>query len=153
MTRFRLVLEYDGGPFVGWQRQDNGPSVQQALEEAVLGFCGETVICHGAGRTDAGVHALGQAGLIQIDSPIPTENLARAITGRLPDDIAIVGYDDIEIASYLEVPLTTIRQKRYELGQKAAAILIARIEAEDEDTRSDREHVVFTPELVIRESA
>jgi tRNA pseudouridine38-40 synthase len=60
MTRFKLTLEYDGGAFVGWQRQDNGPSVQQALEEAIHRFCGETVISVAAGRTDAGVHAWGQ---------------------------------------------------------------------------------------------
>ena len=60
MTRFKLTLEYDGGAFVGWQRQDNGPSVQQALEEAIHRFCGETVGCFAAGRTDAGVHARGQ---------------------------------------------------------------------------------------------
>ena len=60
MTRFKLTLEYDGGAFVGWQRQDNGPSVQQALEEAIQRFCGEIVDCIAAGRTDAGVHAWGQ---------------------------------------------------------------------------------------------
>ena len=60
MTRFKLTVEYDGAAFVGWQRQDNGPSVQQALEEAIHRFCGETVDCFAAGRTDAGVHALGQ---------------------------------------------------------------------------------------------
>jgi tRNA pseudouridine38-40 synthase len=60
MTRFKLTVEYDGGGFVGWQRQENGPSVQQALEEAIHRFCGETVACFAAGRTDAGVHALGQ---------------------------------------------------------------------------------------------
>ncbi len=60
MTRFKLMLEYDGGAFVGWQRQDNGPSVQQALEEAIHRFCGETVLTFAAGRTDAGVHAWGQ---------------------------------------------------------------------------------------------
>ena len=60
MTRYKLTLEYDGGGFVGWQRQDNGPSVQEALEKAVAAFCGETVTSFAAGRTDAGVHALGQ---------------------------------------------------------------------------------------------
>lgn len=60
MTRFKLTLEYDGGAFVGWQRQDNGPSIQQSLEEAIFRFCGETVATYAAGRTDAGVHARGQ---------------------------------------------------------------------------------------------
>ena len=59
MARFRLLVEYDGGPFVGWQRQDNGPSVQAAIEAAGQKMCGEAVACVAAGRTDAGVHALG----------------------------------------------------------------------------------------------
>jgi tRNA pseudouridine38-40 synthase len=60
MPRFKLTIEYDGGPFVGWQRQENGHSVQQAIEEAVAAFSGETIVLKGAGRTDSGVHALGQ---------------------------------------------------------------------------------------------
>lgn len=60
MTRFKMLIEYDGGPFVGWQRQDTGLGVQQVLEEAITAFSGETVRVHCAGRTDAGVHARGQ---------------------------------------------------------------------------------------------
>ena len=58
MPRYLLIVEYDGGPFVGWQRQDNGPSVQGAIEAAVKAFCGAEVNAFAAGRTDAGVHAL-----------------------------------------------------------------------------------------------
>jgi tRNA pseudouridine38-40 synthase len=60
VPRYKLTIEYDGAGLVGWQRQSQGLSVQEALETAVAEFCGETVTVHGAGRTDAGVHALGQ---------------------------------------------------------------------------------------------
>ena len=60
MTRFKITIEYDGGPFVGWQRQANGLAVQEAIEKAIARMTGETRTLYGAGRTDAGVHALGQ---------------------------------------------------------------------------------------------
>ena len=91
MTRYKLVVEYDGTGYVGWQRQDNGPSIQQALEEAVHGFCGETVIVQGAGRTDAGVHALGQVAHIDIDKPTRAEVVRDAINAHLrPQPIAVL---------------------------------------------------------------
>ena len=63
MPRYRITVEYDGTPYVGWQIQDNGPSVQARLADAVESFCGERVVPGGAGRTDAGVHALGQVAM------------------------------------------------------------------------------------------
>ncbi len=91
MPRYKLTLEYDGGPFVGWQRQDNGPSVQQALEEAVTAFCGERATVHGAGRTDAGVHALGQAAHLDLEKPTTAETLRDAVNAHLkPAPVAVL---------------------------------------------------------------
>src|SRR3982074_3858776 len=68
VTRYKLTIEYDGAPFVGWQRQDNGPSIQAAIERAVLAMSGERVSVQGAGRTDAGGHALGQGAHFDLSS-------------------------------------------------------------------------------------
>jgi len=67
MPRFKLLIEYDGTPFVGWQLQAGGPSVQGLMTEAIAAFSGERVVLYGAGRTDAGVHALGQVAHFDLD--------------------------------------------------------------------------------------
>ena len=91
MPRFRLTIEYDGGPFVGWQRQANGRSVQGALEEAVLGLTGARVTIRGAGRTDAGVHALGQVAHLDLTRDWPGDRLADALNAHLrPAPIAVL---------------------------------------------------------------
>jgi tRNA pseudouridine38-40 synthase len=91
MTRFKLTIEYDGGGFVGWQRQDNGASIQQSLEEAVFRITGETVLVQGAGRTDAGVHALGQVAHVDVEKEIEADRLKEAINFHLkPAPIAVL---------------------------------------------------------------
>jgi tRNA pseudouridine38-40 synthase len=91
MPRFKLTIEYDGGPFVGWQRQANGRSVQQAIEEAVAAFCGETVVVKGAGRTDAGVHAFGQVAHIDLARDWPADTVRDALNAHLrPEPVAIL---------------------------------------------------------------
>ncbi|MBW8783131.1 MAG: tRNA pseudouridine(38-40) synthase TruA, partial [Novosphingobium sp.] len=91
MTRFALTLEFDGGPFMGLQRQAHGPSVQQAVEEAVLAVTGETVTLHAAGRTDAGVHALALPVHIDIAKAIAPFRLMEALNARLrPAPIAVI---------------------------------------------------------------
>jgi len=97
MTRFRLLVEYDGGPFVGWQRQENALSVQQALEDAVFAFCGERPASVAAGRTDAGVHALGQVVHLDIAKDCSGETLRDAVNFYLkPHSVAVLA---AEVAS------------------------------------------------------
>ena len=91
MTRYKLLVEYDGGGFVGWQRQDNGPSIQAVLETAVAGFCGESVTVAGAGRTDAGVHALGQVAHFDLEKQTSADTLRDALNHHLkPAPIAVL---------------------------------------------------------------
>ena len=90
MTRFKLVLEYDGRGFVGWQRQANGVSVQEVLEEAVFRFCGERVTSHVAGRTDAGVHALGQVAHLDLERTAEAETVRDALNFHLKPHPVVV---------------------------------------------------------------
>jgi len=91
MTRFRLTIEYDGRLYMGWQRQGHGPSVQQAVEEAILAITGERAAVHAAGRTDAGVHALAMAAHVDVARGITPFRLAEGINARLrPQPIAIL---------------------------------------------------------------
>lgn len=83
MTRYKLVVEYDGSGFVGWQWQANGLSVQQALQEAVFAFCGERPDIQGAGRTDAGVHATGQVAHVDIARQTTARTLREAVNFHL----------------------------------------------------------------------
>ena len=87
--RFVLVCEYDGTAYCGWQRQINGPSVQQALEEALSRLTGEPVAVTGSSRTDAGVHALGLCAHFDSATRIPPDKLAFALNTMLPPDIRI----------------------------------------------------------------
>jgi len=92
MPRYRLTLEYDGGPFAGWQRQENGPSVQAALEEAIFKLSGERVTVTGAGRTDAGVHAYGQVAHFDLEKEFAPEKVRDAVNYHMkPAPIAVLG--------------------------------------------------------------
>ncbi len=91
MTRWKLILEWDGGPFMGWQRQDHGPSVQAALERAARAMTGETVTAQAAGRTDAGVHALGMAAHVDIAKTVTPHRLREGLNALLrPDPVAVL---------------------------------------------------------------
>ena len=86
MTRWKITLEYDGRPFVGWQRQANGPSVQAALELAIAAFAQEEAVVHGAGRTDSGVHALGQVAHFDLAREADAETVRDALNFHLKAD-------------------------------------------------------------------
>jgi len=91
MPRYRLTIEYDGGPFVGWQRQDNGTSIQGSIEAAITQFSGESVTVIGAGRTDAGVHAMGQVAHFDLVKEFPAQKVCDALNHFLrPAPIAIL---------------------------------------------------------------
>ncbi len=91
MPRYKITIEYDGEPFVGWQRQDNGPSVQAALEDAIFAFSGERAAVHGAGRTDAGVHARGQVAHFDLAEERSAETVRAALNFHLkPQPISVL---------------------------------------------------------------
>jgi tRNA pseudouridine38-40 synthase len=91
VPRYRITVEYDGGPFVGWQRQDTGPSIQAALEDAVFALSGERVHVQGAGRTDSGVHARGQVAHFDLLATKRAEEVRGALTFHLkPNPIVVI---------------------------------------------------------------
>jgi len=91
MSRIKLTIEYDGGPYVGWQRQDNGSSVQGAIEKAIQEFCGEQPRLFTAGRTDAGVHALGQVAHFDLEANFEAETIRDALNQKLrPQPVSIL---------------------------------------------------------------
>jgi tRNA pseudouridine38-40 synthase len=96
MPRYKLTIEYDGTPFVGWQVQDNGPSVQGVLTEAIAAFTGERVVVGGAGRTDAGVHALGQVAHVDLAKDWDGDTVRDAINFHLrPQPIAVLTAEQV----------------------------------------------------------
>ncbi|MET0250316.1 MAG: tRNA pseudouridine(38-40) synthase TruA [Sphingobium sp.] len=96
MTRYALTVEFDGRPFMGWQRQAHGPSVQGAIERAITDVTGQSVAVHAAGRTDAGVHGVAMRAHADIEKPFTPFRLMEALNARLrPDPVAILACDAV----------------------------------------------------------
>ena len=96
MPRYKLTIEYDGTPFVGWQIQASALSVQGVLTDAVAAFAGERVSVNGAGRTDAGVHALGQVAHVDLSKEWDTDTVRDALTAHLrPHPVAVVAAEHV----------------------------------------------------------
>lgn len=125
MTRYALTIEYDGTPFVGWQRQANGSSVQESLEGALKALSGEHIIVHGAGRTDAGVHAIGQVAHIDVSKNWRIDRLRDALNAHLkPDPIAILYIR--EVNSDFEARFSAIRRHyRYIIENRRSPLTLA----------------------------
>lgn len=99
MPRFRLIVEYDGTDYFGWQRQDGLKSVQQALETAIFQFCGETITLTTAGRTDAGVHATAQVAHVDLQKDQRTDTVRDAVNAHLQmnhEQIAVLAVDKVD---------------------------------------------------------
>jgi len=110
IRNIKLTLSYDGSDYHGWQIQPGRKTIQGTIIEAIQNLIGSGVQVFGASRTDAGVSALGQVALVQINSPIPTENLAKAITDRLPPDIAVT--EAAEVSQGFDVA-ASVKSKLY----------------------------------------
>jgi len=95
VRNIKLIVQYDGSRYHGWQIQPGKRTIQGELVEALSNLVGLRTHIHGASRTDAGVSALGQVALFEIDSPIPTENFSKAINGRLPHDIVVTSAEEV----------------------------------------------------------
>ncbi len=96
MPRYKLIIEYDGTPFVGWQAQNSGASVQGVLADAIAAFAGERVAVSGAGRTDAGVHALGQVAHLDLDRDWDNDTVRDAINFHLrPQPVAVLSAERV----------------------------------------------------------
>jgi tRNA pseudouridine38-40 synthase len=96
VTRWRLTIEYDGGPFMGWQRQEHGPSVQQALEEALQGMTGQEAAFTAAGRTDAGVHALAMSAHVDVTKSLTAHRLREGLNALVrPQPISVLAVEEV----------------------------------------------------------
>jgi len=95
MSSFKITIAYDGGPFVGWQRQSNGTSVQGLIEDALRELDDRDVTVHGAGRTDAGVHAMAQVASFTLVRDVTADVIVRSLNSKLPFEIRIMSAEEV----------------------------------------------------------
>ncbi len=111
MPRFRMLIEYDGSNYVGWQRQDNGPSVQGAVEKAILALTREPALIRGAGRTDSGVHAWGQVAHVDLSrawKPETLRNALNAYLGQAGQQVSII--EAAEVSDDFDARFSALRR-------------------------------------------
>lgn len=126
MTRWRLTIEYDGGPFMGWQRQDHGPSVQQALEEALQRITGEAGQFIAAGRTDAGVHALAMSAHVDVERGLTPHRLREGLNALVrPKPISVIDVCPVAADWHARFSCVGRRYLYRILGRRAPPVLDA----------------------------
>nr|WP_314262287.1 tRNA pseudouridine(38-40) synthase TruA [uncultured Devosia sp.] len=124
MPRYKLTVEYDGTPFAGWQRQASDPSVQQALEEAILAWSGETVTTQCAGRTDSGVHALGQVAHFDLEKTWDVFRIREALNFHLrPSPVAILDVEEVPETFQARFSATARHYEYRILNRRAPAVI------------------------------
>jgi tRNA pseudouridine38-40 synthase len=122
--RWKLTIEYDGAPFQGWQRQDNGPSVQAAVEQAILKLTGESVTITAAGRTDTGVHALGQVAHADIAKELAPDKMRDALNAHLrPHPVAVLTAEPVDDAFHARFNATA-RHYLYRIVNRRAPLTL-----------------------------
>jgi tRNA pseudouridine38-40 synthase len=126
MPRYKLVIEYDGGPFIGWQVQGSGRSVQGLLAEAIEAFCGERAKVSGAGRTDAGVHALGQVAHVDLAKAWDPDTVRDAVTAHLrPHPVVVLAAE--QVADTFDARFSAIkRHYRYRVVNRRTDLALDR---------------------------
>lgn len=120
MSRFKITIEYDGTGYVGWQRQAEGRSIQSAIESALTGLSGETPTVGGAGRTDAGVHALGQVGHFDLDRDFDADTIRDGLNAHLRDDTIVIREAARVMADFDARFSATARHYRYRILNRRA---------------------------------
>lgn len=125
MPRYRLAIEYDGTPFVGWQQQANGRAVQEAIADAIETFSGARVTVNGAGRTDAGVHALGQVAHIDLEKDWDADTVRDAINQHLkPEPVAILSAE--RAAADFDARFSAVQRRYlYRIANRRAPLALA----------------------------
>jgi tRNA pseudouridine38-40 synthase len=129
MPRYKLIIEYDGTPFAGWQWQDDAPTVQRALADAIAAFCGHPVKVAGAGRTDAGVHALGQVAHVDLAKEWRVDRVRDAVNAHLrPHPVAVLSAEKVPDAFDARFSATK-RHYRYRIVNRRADLALDRTRA------------------------
>src|SRR2546425_12843997 len=124
MRNIKLTIEYDGTPFSGWQRLKSRPSVQAELERAVLKVTGERLTVIGAGRTDAGVHALGQVGNCATESRLAAGRFPAALNAYLPPSIRVLAADEVDPDFHARYAATARTSRDARLNRPAPSALL-----------------------------